>query len=129
MTAEQIERRLRRELWLGHGHDALYGDDGEMQCSKCLPVYDYKRAPLEQVIEAAETARITTSGLAEAIRGEPIPQPRVTRFEVIDHRDLQGQIGKTYGRVYTARPCRIALSFQDGGQTLKVFVDNAKEAR
>ena len=34
---------LRRLLWLRHGcpFGALYGDDGEMQCSECL--VDFKR--------------------------------------------------------------------------------------
>jgi hypothetical protein len=56
-----IELRLRQELWLGHGHKGVYGDDGEMQCSECLPLsrmYDYRREPIEKVIEAAETARM-----------------------------------------------------------------------
>jgi hypothetical protein len=54
------EQRLRQYLWLGHGHSGVYGDDGEMQCSQCLAVsrmYDYKRTPLEQVIDAAIAAR------------------------------------------------------------------------
>lgn len=28
-------RALRRLLWLRHGCDGLYGDDGEMQCARC----------------------------------------------------------------------------------------------
>lgn len=63
MTTDEIERRLRYELWLGHGHGGpdLYGDDGEMQCSACLPLsrlWDYRREPLEKVVEAAATARM-----------------------------------------------------------------------
>ena len=38
---------------------------------------------------------------------------KVTRFEVIDWT----------GRAYGAHGCRIELSYQDGGRTLKVFVD------
>jgi hypothetical protein len=51
---------------------------------------------------------------AEAIRryGEPKTTGEVTRFEVLDET----------GRVLTRRPCSVALSFQDDGQTLKVFV-------
>jgi hypothetical protein len=32
------EQTLRQLLWLHHGcpHSALYGDDGEMQCSHCM---------------------------------------------------------------------------------------------
>lgn len=40
--------------------------------------------------------------------------PSVTRIEVID-----SSLG---GRVYSKRPAKVAISFQDGGRTLKVFV-------
>jgi hypothetical protein len=53
-----IELALRTELWLGHGHDMLYGDDGEMQCGRCHPTWDYKRMPLEDVTNAANQARL-----------------------------------------------------------------------
>ena len=53
-----IEHELRMEWWLNHGHDGLYGDDGEMQCGQCHPVFDYKRAPLAEVKAAAEKARL-----------------------------------------------------------------------
>lgn len=45
--AAEIERLLRKEWWVNHGHDygALYGDDGEMQCAYCPA--DFKRAPLD----------------------------------------------------------------------------------
>lgn len=36
----------------------------------------------------------------------------VTRFEVIDEN----------GRVYTAKECKVELSYQDDGRTLKVFI-------
>lgn len=42
----------------------------------------------------------------------------VTRFEVIDHR------GGGVGRAFTALDCRVVLSYQDHGLTLKVFVDD-----
>lgn len=43
---------------------------------------------------------------------------KVTRFEVIDHtKDLKG-------RCYTKHNCRIELVYQDGGKTLKVFVND-----
>ncbi len=38
---------LRKLLWLSHGHRALYGDDGEMQCSECM--LDFKRDPIERI--------------------------------------------------------------------------------
>ena len=36
----------------------------------------------------------------------------VTRFEVIDEN----------GRVYVAKDCKVELSYQDDGRTLKVFI-------
>ncbi len=53
-SSDAPELRVREFLWLIHGHDGLYGDDGEMQCSICRA--DYKRDPLEQLIEKARTA-------------------------------------------------------------------------
>jgi len=50
------------------------------------------------------------------------PHPTVTRLEVIDHTTN----GK--GRVFTNRNCQIELSYQDGKQTLKVFVTDPKES-
>lgn len=37
---------------------------------------------------------------------------KVTRFEVIDEK----------GRIYSQWNCKVELSYQDNGQTLKVFV-------
>ena len=39
---------------------------------------------------------------------------KVTRFEVIDEK----------GRAYTKHNCKIELSYQDDGRTLKVFVNS-----
>jgi hypothetical protein len=36
----------------------------------------------------------------------------VTRFEVIDEN----------GRVYVAKDCKVELSYQDDGRTLKIFI-------
>lgn len=50
---DQLRARLekaeawRKELWLNHGHDMLYGDDGEMQCPRCC--LDFKRDSLEHI--------------------------------------------------------------------------------
>jgi hypothetical protein len=41
------EADLRLSLWLHHGHDMLYGDDGEMQCPRCG--LDFLRAPLSRI--------------------------------------------------------------------------------
>ena len=46
------ERELRLSLWMSHGHTGQYGDDGEMQCSMCIPfgVWDYRRASFEEIL-------------------------------------------------------------------------------
>jgi hypothetical protein len=46
-TAEELT--LRRLLWLRHGCKTyeLYGDDGEMQCTKCM--IDFKRDTAVQI--------------------------------------------------------------------------------
>jgi len=44
--------RLRRLLWLSHGHKHLYGDDGEMQCNDCTREYgfwDWKRTSIDEI--------------------------------------------------------------------------------
>ncbi len=62
-----------------------------------------------QLIAEIERLRGSVGGLNAA----PPNLENVTRFEVIDES----------GRVYTRWECSLALSFQDGGRTLKVFVD------
>ncbi len=53
MEAKDEEIKAVREyLWLTHGHQGIYGDDGEMQCSLCKP-FDYKRADLLEVVKGA----------------------------------------------------------------------------
>lgn len=47
-AAERENLKLRELLWLRHGCEGLYGDDGEMQCGQCL--LDFKR-DLVDVIE------------------------------------------------------------------------------
>ena len=51
VEAEDSIRETRQALWVGHGHDGLYGDDGEMQCSVCRA--DYKRDPLPDLVRKA----------------------------------------------------------------------------
>ena len=61
------EKILRQLLWLNHGHvEYLYGDDGEMQCPKCL--IDFKRDSVEKInnrfdeIAAERAAEYYSSG-------------------------------------------------------------------
>ena len=39
--------KLREILWLRHGCTGLYGDDGEMQCGRC--VIDFKRDSVNKI--------------------------------------------------------------------------------
>jgi hypothetical protein len=41
MLEDKEEKILRELLWIRHGHEELYGDDGEMQCGRCG--IDFKR--------------------------------------------------------------------------------------
>lgn len=45
------EKRLREYLWLSHGHEGLYGDDGEMQCNQPNCGLDFKRDDINKIIE------------------------------------------------------------------------------
>ena len=55
---DEIERLLREEWWLNHGHPfhALYGDDGEMACNACPA--DFKREPFDSLREKVRAARL-----------------------------------------------------------------------
>lgn len=56
---ELLATELRLLMWQGHGHEGLYGDDGEMQCARCgvdFGVHDYKNSPLKDVRETYEKA-------------------------------------------------------------------------
>lgn len=54
-TVQTENEKLREMLWLMHGCNisALYGDDGEKQCSKCL--IDFKRMPVSTIVQRLET--------------------------------------------------------------------------
>ena len=57
VVSPDVEASIRMALWLGHGHGrSLYGDDGEMQCVACMPIWDYRRLPLAEVAAAALSA-------------------------------------------------------------------------
>lgn len=51
-----LEMNNRYHYWAGHGHEGIYGDDGEMQCVECG--VDYKRDPLAIVMGAATKAKM-----------------------------------------------------------------------
>jgi hypothetical protein len=48
-TAEEDNKELRKLLWLRHGCDGLYGDDGEMQCNMGGCMIDFKRDSIETI--------------------------------------------------------------------------------
>lgn len=45
--SQSDEKTLRYLLWIRHGCEGLYGDDGEMQCGDCL--IDFKRMPVKDI--------------------------------------------------------------------------------
>ena len=68
--AERTEtalRELRELIWLFHGHRALYGDDGEMQCSEQRGC-DFKRATLDEIRDHLDPAG---AALRAALRAVP----------------------------------------------------------
>lgn len=54
-----LEQEVRHLMWIHHGHQGIYGDDGEMQCGECSKYgcWDYRNAPLAEVREAYQMAR------------------------------------------------------------------------
>ena len=47
---EEESMEVRCFLLFNHGHEGQYLDDGELQCSACLPNWDYKRLPLKTLV-------------------------------------------------------------------------------
>lgn len=66
MELEESERKVREFVWLNHGHEGVYGDDGEMQCGACMPNWDYKRPPLFNVVRVAVGVLITDNAALHA---------------------------------------------------------------
>lgn len=58
---------LRKILWLYHGcpSSVLYGDDGEMQCSRCFA--DFKRMSTDE-LSTMLTAKLIIAAIEEARR-------------------------------------------------------------
>jgi len=50
-----LQDRDRYHLWANHGHEDVYGDNGEMKCPQCK--VDYKRDDFKIVVAAAAKAR------------------------------------------------------------------------
>lgn len=49
----------------------------------------------------------------------PTLSEKIRRLELVDHRVRNEHVS---GRIYIAQNCKVDLMFQDGGETLKVFV-------
>lgn len=75
MMTHEEEMALRKYVWLNHGHhEALYGDDGEMQCPLCGQldgVFDYKRDTVANILQAAMNTAMRRA--AEAYKGSTPP--------------------------------------------------------
>jgi len=96
-----LDKELREYLWLSHGHTGQYGDDGEMQCQACC-VYgctDYKREPLEKVIETTIIARRDVNISKFARPATPsendiyeILENKIPDYDHVYLRDLAGKL-------------------------------------
>lgn len=60
-----LDIKIRQFFWQNHGHDGIYGDDGEMQCGQCIKygLTDYKRAYLGDVVNVALRSRLEVNTL------------------------------------------------------------------
>ncbi len=67
---DELEYELRRTLWLNHGHQGLYGDDGEMQCNMGGCMIDFKRLPWKEILERLYVQRLREAQVALADMGE-----------------------------------------------------------
>lgn len=86
-----LEQVYRYELWSNHGHTLMYGDDGEMQCAECSPVSDYKRMPLEQVVQQANAMR-----LARLLRQQN-PEKSQREIEIVALRQFWVDVAEQSG--------------------------------
>src|SRR3989344_1294858 len=81
-AAEEVERMLRLEWWLNHGHGGLYGGNGEMRCPICSA--DYKRQPLDELEPLVYAARAMSLPVAGV--------PRNTDFVAVTLHDKGGPL-------------------------------------
>ncbi len=67
---------LRKMLWLRHAShfEALYGDDGEMSCNRCM--IDFRRQPAESIREV-----FTKQGIAALAEDFRRREENVVKFE------------------------------------------------
>lgn len=67
---KELEGELRQTLWMSHGHQGLYGDDGEIQCNTAGCMIDFKREPLEQIQERLYVQRLKEYSAARKESGQ-----------------------------------------------------------
>ncbi len=106
---EARELELRKEWWLNHGHlsEALYGDDGEMQCNQIGCITDFKRESLEELrtkvyrfrLEAATKVQKKTSAGVTNSMLERLSEIRA----VFEDRRYRGTQPGGYPYVYDLR--------------------------
>ena len=67
--AGQVES-LKKALWLRHGHQGMYGDDGEMQCGACAPfgLLDWKRSSVEDILGCLELQSLHAASTASEVK-------------------------------------------------------------
>lgn len=59
------DEHIREALWRGHGHDFIYGDDGEMQCNWSVDRADFKRDPISDLLDHCDKARLIAAAYEE----------------------------------------------------------------
>jgi hypothetical protein len=68
---------LRKMVWLSHGCVGIYGDDGEMQCGKC--VIDFRRDPVDEINRRLMLLRVAAMQVSQGVEpGEPSANARST---------------------------------------------------
>lgn len=85
MSTAADEQEARKVLWLHHGHQELYGDDGEMQCGACPA--DFLREPLAILVKrvfAAPLALMTRERGEQRLKAAHLEADII---EVIAERD------------------------------------------
>jgi hypothetical protein len=118
-------------------HDVEWADSGDSSWDDALDA-SIRNLISPAVVEAAsrdavasrtltryggmlEDAEAQVVSLLDRIKEEQ-PDAMVTRFEVIDHRSADA------GRAFVAHDVTVERSYQDGGATLKIFVNRREVA-
>lgn len=71
------EMLLRKMLWLRHGCDGLYGDDGEMQCARCM--LDFLRMSPHDIERRFFELRIAKMAVSPSPESRTAPDSRYSK--------------------------------------------------